>query len=86
MGIHFLLLILVSIAKLCESVEIELQHSHLSVLQGEEAGNDRFLMFNFRFSKLYLAKLIIDIPQPLEKSIDDRCMYLLSFVYFVIEW
>ena len=58
-------------------VVIELQHSQLSVLQDKEAYHDWFsFFFVFRFGKLYLAKLIVDMPQPLEHFIVDQCMCL----------
>ena len=62
--------------KFVEKVAIGLQHSQLSVLQDKEACNDWFFMIDFRFGKLYLLKLVVDMSRFLENFIADRCMCL----------
>ena len=57
-------------------VVIELKHSQLSVLQDEEAHNGWSFMSDFRFGKLYLVKLVVDIPQHVEQFIVYRCVCL----------
>ena len=72
--IHFHLHILVNMANFCGEVLLELQHSQLSVLQYEEAYKDWFFNIDFRFVKLYLVKLFVDMPQSLEHFSVVCCM------------
>ena len=54
----------------------------IRVLQDKEAYNGWFLMFDFTFGQLYLVKLIVQLPQPLEHCFLDRVMCVFSsFIY-----
>ena len=61
-----------------ETVETELQSFRLSVLRDTEAYIDWCKMFKYKFAKLLLVKLIVDMRQSLEHFIEGCCMCLFN--------
>ena len=69
-----------------EKKVIELQHFQISVLQDKEVYNGWFLLFNTRFGKLRLVKLIVDMaPSPKLFFLVSESVFSL-FIYTATEW